>query len=223
MNIHDEIRELAPNLQKPFKAGDMYYSGNTYPTKERVLIEDSGTVVLVIDSKIGLYFSKILERKGVSYKIRQGIYKAYNATNLKKSGLIDLNSKTQRAETLLQSPEILAEEILAPNKFTEGATKTISVNIYERNPQARKKCIEHYGCNCVVCDFNFGDEFSELGQGFIHVHHLKPLSEIGQEYKLDPIKDLRPVCPNCHAMLHRKKDTLGIDELRKLKTQSTTR
>jgi predicted HNH restriction endonuclease len=40
-------------------------------------------------------------------------------------------------------PEKLAEEILEPEKYYEGATKTISVNVYERNPLARKKCIDH--------------------------------------------------------------------------------
>ena len=36
------------------------------------------------------------------------------------------------------------------------------------------------------------------------VHHLTPLSEIEEEYEVDPINDLRPVCPNCHAIIHLK-------------------
>jgi 5-methylcytosine-specific restriction protein A len=55
-----------------------------------------------------------------------------------------------------------------------------------------------------------------LGEGFIHVHHLNPIATIAEEYELDPENDLRPVCPNCHAMLHRKKETLSIEELRTL-------
>jgi 5-methylcytosine-specific restriction protein A len=55
-----------------------------------------------------------------------------------------------------------------------------------------------------------------LGEGFIHVHHLKPLAQIGEQYELDPINDLRPVCPNCHAMLHRASPALSIDALRAL-------
>ena len=60
--------------------------------------------------------------------------------------------------------------------------------------------------------------YGEFGQGFIHVHHIVPISKIGKEYKIDPIKDLVPVCPNCHAMLHRGKDenVLTIDELKKI-------
>ncbi|WP_371416419.1 HNH endonuclease [Dolichospermum sp. UHCC 0299] len=77
-----------------------------------------------------------------------------------------------------------------------------------------KKCISHYGTSCFVCGFNFGKIFGELGEGFIHVHHLKPLSQIGTEYEVDPVKDLRPVCPNCHAMIHRKSPPLSIDEIK---------
>ena len=60
--------------------------------------------------------------------------------------------------------------------------------------------------------------YGELGQGFIHVHHIVPISKIGKEYKIDPINDLVPVCPNCHAMLHRGKDgkVYRIDELKEI-------
>lgn len=64
-----------------------------------------------------------------------------------------------------------------------------------------------------MCNFDFHAVYGDLGQGFIHVHHLKPIHTIGEEYVLDPENDLRPVCPNCHSMLHRKKDVLSIEEL----------
>ncbi|WP_255262869.1 HNH endonuclease [Bacillus wiedmannii] len=99
--------------------------------------------------------------------------------------------------------EKLAEEITEPEKYNEGSTKTISVNIYERNPIARRKCIEYYGFSCVVCGFNFEERYGQMGKDFIHVHHLKELSQIGEEYEINPIEDLRPVCPNCHSMLHK--------------------
>lgn len=116
----------------------------------------------------------------------------------------------------LKKTEDLAEELSeqALKTLPEGAKKSIVVNAYERNPKAREECVQHYGTDCAVCGFNFGKVFGELGQGFIHVHHLKPISTIGESYDVNPIQDLRPVCPNCHAMLHRKKDTvLSIEEL----------
>ncbi len=98
----------------------------------------------------------------------------------------------------------------------EGAAKQIIVNAHERNSGARRICLEFYGTNCSVCNFNFKDGYGEIGGNFIHVHHLKPLSEIGKEYELNPIQDLRPVCPNCHAMLHKRKPPFSIEELRKM-------
>ena len=55
-----------------------------------------------------------------------------------------------------------------------------------------------------------------MGKDFIHVHHIIPLNEIKEEYTVDPIKDLVPVCPNCHAMLHRKinEEYININELK---------
>ncbi len=111
-------------------------------------------------------------------------------------------------------PEILSEEVSESEKCIEGAVKQVLVNVYERNPLARKKCIEHHGIECSVCNFNFFNWYGELGKDFIHVHHLKALHEIGEEYVVDPIEDLRPVCPNCHAMLHKRKPAYSIEELK---------
>jgi len=113
-------------------------------------------------------------------------------------------------------PEVLPEEVLGGETFVEGATKTIRVNVYERNPQARAKCLEIYGVRCSACEFDFGSMYGAIGDGFIHVHHLKQLSDIGKSYELDPALDLLPVCPNCHAMLHRRNPPYSIDELREM-------
>lgn len=97
----------------------------------------------------------------------------------------------------------------------EGAVMTVKVNRYERSPEARRLCLAHHGTTCSVCDLNFADRYGEIGAGFIHVHHLVPLSDIGESYQVDPIKDLRPVCPNCHAMLHKGNQCLTIEALKR--------
>jgi hypothetical protein len=112
--------------------------------------------------------------------------------------------------------EQLPEEIPSGVSVKEGARKTITVNAYERNSSARRLCIQQWKENCVVCGFSFEKHYGELGKGYIHVHHLKPLGEIREEYELDPVKDLRPVCPNCHAMLHRQRGVLSIEALQKI-------
>ena len=106
----------------------------------------------------------------------------------------------------------LPEEV-EDDEYFEGAVRRIYVNIYERNPQARLECITHYGTECFVCGFNFTEKYGELGKGLIHVHHLKSLSEVGEEYQVDPIKDMRPICPNCHAIVHRKRPAYTIEHV----------
>lgn len=98
----------------------------------------------------------------------------------------------------------------------EGAKKTIKVNAYERDLQARQDCLDEYGYLCQICEFDFEKVYGKRGKGFIHVHHIVPLSEIKKEYKVDPIKDLIPVCPNCHEMLHRKGHTISPKELKSI-------
>lgn len=100
------------------------------------------------------------------------------------------------------------------NEYLEGTKSTITVNSYERNPEAREKCIEHFGCFCAVCGFDFEKNYGVLGVNYIHVHHLIPLNQIKKEYSVDPIKDLVPVCPNCHAMIHRGRKSISIEELK---------
>lgn len=96
----------------------------------------------------------------------------------------------------------------------EGLPYTVNVTRYERSSLNRAACLEIYGTICKVCSIDFGDVYGEIGEGYIHVHHKIPLSEIKESYIVDPEKDLVPVCPNCHAMLHKKSPPFTIEELK---------
>ena len=101
----------------------------------------------------------------------------------------------------------------------EGAITHAEVLRYERSDSARAACLQHFGFRCQVCNLDFEERYGELGRGFMHVHHIVPLHEVAgiPSYRVNPIKDLRPVCPNCHAMLHRPEDrVLTVEELREL-------
>ena len=100
--------------------------------------------------------------------------------------------------------------------FYEGALTNVRINKYERNPLARRMCIEHYGCFCNVCKFDFFLRYGDWGKNYIHVHHLIPIASVKEEYILNPENDLIPICPNCHSMIHRKKQMITIEDLKAL-------
>lgn len=106
------------------------------------------------------------------------------------------------------------DDILGRERYSEGALRRITVNAYERDSKARAACLVEHGLRCAVCSISFSEVYGEIGEGFIHVHHKKPLASIRSEYRVDPILDLIPVCPNCHAMLHARRPPFEIEELK---------
>ena len=85
---------------------------------------------------------------------------------------------------------------------------------YDRSYKNREAVIRIHGTKCMICGFDFEKVYGAFGKGKIHIHHIKPLNEIGKEYIVDPINDLIPVCPNCHMMLHSKKPAFKPHEVK---------
>ena len=98
----------------------------------------------------------------------------------------------------------------------EGALQQVLRETQKRTRVARRQCCEHYGTTCSVCGINFGRTYGHRAAGFIHVHHLTRLAARKRRHKVDPIRDLRPVCPNCHAVIHLRSPELSIQEVQAL-------
>lgn len=111
--------------------------------------------------------------------------------------------------TEYRSPDEIGADLLK-----EGEKLQVFVNKYERSAAARNLCIRHYGLKCVVCDLQFEERYGDIGKGCIHVHHVVPLKDLKLGYTVDPVRDLRPVCPNCHWMLHVNGEAMTIASLR---------
>ena len=150
-------------------------------------------------------FWGIQTNKGYYWILRPELKEAME--ELSKEGNIELITEVK-----------LPDEIDSDNieDLSEGVKKQVYVNRYERNMIARNRCINHYKSKCYICNFDFEKVYGEIGKDIIHVHHLKPLSDIRENYKVNPIKDLRPVCPNCHLILHKKNPPFTIDEVKKM-------
>ncbi len=139
-----------------------------------------------------------------------------HTTKLETHGKRDRKPKKEAKYRESVDFETFAIELTESSTFPEGGRKTVIVNNYERSSSARRACLQIYGVSCTVCGMDFESRYGHLGKDFIHVHHVLPLSEIRRDYKVDPRKDLRPVCPNCHEMLHRRQPVFSIEELRAL-------
>jgi putative restriction endonuclease len=99
----------------------------------------------------------------------------------------------------------------------EGTVREMYTTVYERNPRLRIQALAIHGTTCFGCRFNFEERYGPHGSGFIHIHHLKPLHSLGGPETVNPETDLIPVCPNCHSMIHRRKNhTLSLGELQGL-------
>ena len=130
-----------------------------------------------------------LKTSGVSVAKRINVPKGISSLNIYKRVIYDI-----------QLPEELPDGV----KYQEGAVQQIKVNRYERDKKAREACLSNYGYVCQVCHVKLCDIYGAIAETLIHVHHIKPISEIGESYIVNPVKDLIPVCPNCHAVMHLK-------------------
>ena len=119
---------------------------------------------------------------------------------------------------------LLPEQVDPGTAYPEGAARSIRVNAYERSARAREACIAYYGAHCSVCGISLAERYGPEFDDVVVVHHLVPVAQIGKTYKVNPIQDLRPVCPNCHAVIHSHKPPFSIDEVREMlkRTDSAT-
>ncbi|MFG0604856.1 HNH endonuclease [Vibrio mimicus] len=98
----------------------------------------------------------------------------------------------------------------------EGTKFSVMSTAFERSPIARSQCIARYGYNCAACRINMESKYGIIGKEYIHVHHRTDLALKGGAHAVNPIEDLIPLCPNCHAMIHREKPAMSLEKLKKI-------
>ena len=135
-----------------------------------------------------------------------------------QSGLIDIESNEQissAAEAVIWGLESIVGSVEATREFEEGGEVVVTSKRYERSKALRAEAVRHHGLNCRICNFNFHEAYGELGAEFIHIHHIDRVADSGVRV-VDVEKDLIPICPNCHAMIHRETPPIAPEKLKQL-------
>jgi 5-methylcytosine-specific restriction protein A len=88
---------------------------------------------------------------------------------------------------------------------------------YERDPklvaEKRKAAAATGDLACEVCGFDFKAAYGDLGEGYIEVHHTKPVHTLLAATNTK-LSDLALFCANCHRMAHRRRIRLSVHTLR---------
>lgn len=167
-------------------------------------------------NRVIIKFDELSKEPIISLQELQELQLNYNWTP-RSSGIGIPNAVVSKLEELWFEKTLKrVSDRINVSSYKEGAVKSIISKRYERNPQARLLCLESNGYSCKVCGFNFRETYGELGQDYIHVHHIIPISTIGEEYEINPKTDLIPICPNCHAMIHKVTPAMQIEKLQEL-------
>ena len=137
-------------------------------------------------------------------------------SSLRKAGAVR-NPGVSKMEAVVQSD---LDSRLMEEGLWEGKKGRRSMVYYERSPRLRKAAIRRHGTACMVCGLDFGKLYGPHGEGFIEVHHVRPVSSAGVT-RPDPAQDMAVVCSNCHRMIHRKMDqVLSLQELKRIVTKA---
>lgn len=216
----------------------IYLSDNYMATASQLINLLDVSHVIVLNNQVGRLGKRIADKLNVivpKYKYGEG----YNWWHIPFLGakwknrfywilreeLRDAVAALIKQKKLLVESDIgVPEEIICSDtNMYEGIKKQIYVNRYERNIIARNLCIKHYGAKCIICGFDFEKVYGDIGKDIIHVHHIKPLHEIKENYLVNPVKDLRPVCPNCHLIIHKRGPVYSIEEVKEMILRTSCR
>ena len=109
---------------------------------------------------------------------------------------------------------------------SEGELTQKDTPTRRRSALLRRAAIEHYtqpdgSLPCAACGFDFRARYGALGEGYIQIHHETPLFQYEDEgaeaFLHQAVRQVKPLCANCHSMIHRdRKHPLTVEALKAL-------
>ena len=97
-----------------------------------------------------------------------------------------------------------------PASRSEGELKKLELLTRRRSRELRDDCITYWKSlhnnriYCACCGLDFEKAYGNIGEGYIEIHHLYPISQYPGQHDVNPKEDLVPLCSNCHSMVHAK-------------------
>jgi len=183
---------------------------------------------------------KFRNANGVTLKLSNFLHfdPDYNGTGMKGGSKLDREvfeeyySQREKLKSIAEEIKKIASDPLLVNKLysieedeqtitdsvQEGETLYKLHKVRERDIRIIKSKKEQTlnltgKLACEACIFEFEGYYGNIGKGFIECHHKTPLASFKVASKTT-LNDLALVCSNCHRMLHRRIDTLTIEDLR---------
>ena len=134
--------------------------------------------------------------------------------------VVDAVDSIRKAEKKKQEIYIYSEH----DTVSEGRPSKREAVVRERSRKLRNAAIEYYRdargrLACAACGFCFEERYGQLGRDFIEIHHESPMYQYSdddfEQFVGEAVKRLKPLCSNCHSMIHRDpKRPLTIEELK---------
>ena len=127
----------------------------------------------------------------------------------------------ERKYWLLKLDSDFEENLDMTGEFPEGRIVERKHKSRERNSKVVQVAKANFKSKhgrffCEICDFDFQENYGDLGADFIEAHHTIPVSEMKEGHTTRP-EEIAIVCSNCHRMLHKRRPWLSMKELKKIK------
>ena len=184
-----------------------------------------------LDAKVKAFYKKRMQRENASiyeskdenaiYQIKQDIvahpglvYQRSRSGDARIEGLDLYISFIRRASKTNSAGLHRGRRIERSSPESEGKHIKQETTVIQRNPLARRKCIEYYGCRCAACGLAMNEKYGQIGEGVIEVHHLNPIHLFDDTHPVDYKTDLIPLCPNCHTIIHKLANPGDLDGLK---------
>ncbi len=189
------------------KGDTLYWDGQSSGRSDQLIIEHEQRGLEIL-----LFYRKRRDEHPASGFTYKGCFRYVS-----HAGANPTHYVLERVGDLARIAEHDIQAALIEESYQEGKRTSNLINRYERNPKLRAAALRIHGTSCQGCGFSFSDVYGSWGEGFIEVHHLRPLSSYEGEVAVDPRTDMAVLCANCHRMVHRQAhDPLDMATLRQL-------